>query len=205
MAISLASLFALLPNLTPLQQSAYASPKSSDLEQDVKQNMNKDNLCNRSDGCRQANEGQQLTGNDNTATSFIDQSTTNTSSLSSDTAASTSGIPGSAGADGERGLAGPQGIQGPAGPPRTLQVIEREGAPVTSNGQIITATASCNPGEKATGGGYTWEFKFDVDDFIIFDDSATPGNAGWEVTGKYNGTSIGNRLTVFAECSSLVP
>ena len=36
--------------------------------------MGQDNLCYRDDGCLQANQGQQITGKDNAATGFNDQS-----------------------------------------------------------------------------------------------------------------------------------
>jgi hypothetical protein len=82
--ISIASVFAFLLGqpIVQQQQSAYtASPKTSDLKQDVKQSVNQDNLCHRADDCNQANEGQGITGKDNTASGFNDQSNTNTSSL----------------------------------------------------------------------------------------------------------------------------
>ena len=120
--ISLASMFALLPNPNPSQQqSVYASsPKTSDLKQEDKQNLNQDNLCHRSDGCEQANEGQQIEGNDNTASGFNDQSTTNTSSLSS-----------SSGPQGQQGQAGPRGEPGTAGPTQSAVVTQRTGTATT--------------------------------------------------------------------------
>ncbi len=74
--ISIASMFAILPNLNSLQQqSVYAaSLKTSDLKQDIKQHVNQDNVCHRSDGCEQANDNKQITGNDNTAAGYNDQS-----------------------------------------------------------------------------------------------------------------------------------
>ena len=40
--------------------------------------MNQENLCYRTNICRQANDGQNTLGNDNSVTGFADQSTTNT-------------------------------------------------------------------------------------------------------------------------------
>src|SRR5215217_2136164 len=101
--ISIASMFALLSYLdSQQQQSAYTqSPKTSDLKQDVKQNMNQDNLCNRADGCKDANEGQEIAGNDNAASGVNDQSTTNTSSLFSNPAASSAATLGQPGLSGD--------------------------------------------------------------------------------------------------------
>jgi hypothetical protein len=42
------------------------------------QHMNQENLCYRTNICRQANDGQNTLGNDNSVTGFADQSTTNT-------------------------------------------------------------------------------------------------------------------------------
>ena len=71
-------MFAISLYLNPVQQSVYAaSAKTSDLKQDVKQNINQDNQCNRVDGCKEANEGQEIVGNDNAAAGINDQSTTN--------------------------------------------------------------------------------------------------------------------------------
>ncbi len=164
---------------TSQQQSVYASSlKTSDLKQEDKQNLNQDNLCHRFDGCKQSNEGQQITGNDNTASGFNDQSTTNTSSLSSNSAASSLGT---------QGPSGTNGAQGPAGPPPTLQVIERDGAEVILpvNG-ALTATAECEPGEKAMGGGYDFTFRTSADDHTIFEESALPDNTEWQITARNN-------------------
>jgi hypothetical protein len=118
LAISISSIFALVADLNPLQQqqSLYAqSVKTSDLKQDVKQNMNQDNLCNRADGCKNTNEGQEITGKDNAASGFNDQSTTNASSLLPNPAASSAGILGSPGLSGDEGPPGPTGPEGPTG------------------------------------------------------------------------------------------
>ena len=138
MAISIASMFSLLSHVNPSQQqSVYASSlKTSDLKQEDQQNLNQDNICHRSDGCKQANDGQQITGKDNTASGFNDQSTTNTRSLSS------------IGPQGQQGQAGPKGEPGTAGPTRTAVVTERAGdASTITPGAFGFPEASCNSGE----------------------------------------------------------
>ena len=63
---------------------------------------------------------------------------------------------------GPRGPRGPQGAAGPQGPAGATHVTVREGSATTG-----TSTASCNPGERATGGG-----AFASDGFI-YDSSPT--------------------------------
>src|SRR6478672_5959023 len=78
------------------------------------------------------------------------------------------GPKGDKGDTGEQGLPGEKGDKGDTGPPRTQSVIERVGESVTiSQGNTGSADAKCNPGEKATGGGYTWKFRTPGDDNIV--------------------------------------
>jgi len=72
--------------ITPMQ--SYASgehKKNGDIKSSIKsdadinkksasQKMDQDNFCYRSDGCQQANQGQQIVGKDNEAAGFNDQS-----------------------------------------------------------------------------------------------------------------------------------
>jgi Collagen triple helix repeat (20 copies) len=58
------------------------------------------------------------------------------------------GARGAEGATGARGAEGPRGPEGPQGPAGATNVTVRTGAPATS-----VATAECNPGEVAVGGG----------------------------------------------------
>ncbi len=195
------SISTLVPNINQLQQQlAYAqSPKTPDSKNDVKQQMNQDNLCHRADGCTQANEGQEIAGNENTASGFNDQSTTNTSSLSSGTGSSTSGIPGQAG---PAGATGATGATGPAGPPRTLQVVERQGPTVEiPAGLRGFSDAPCLPGELVTGGGYAYNPTLQLD---IDTQKAINSNTEWEVVGS-NHNTVPIFLTAFAECASLIP
>jgi hypothetical protein len=79
--------------LAPIQASALSKFKTntdaSSLKQGIRdgvsvnlehrdQHMNQENLCYRTNICRQANDGQNTLGNDNSVTGFADQSTTNT-------------------------------------------------------------------------------------------------------------------------------
>jgi hypothetical protein len=54
------------------------------------------------------------------------------------------------GPQGEPGLQGPPGETGPQGPAGPTNLVIREGPTSDSGG---TSVASCNPGERATGGG----------------------------------------------------
>ena len=151
--ISIASMFAILSYLTPLQQqqqSAYTSSlKTSDLKHDVKQQVSQDNLCHRSDGCNQANDGLQLTGKDNTASGFNDQSATNTISLSS-TPISSIGAPGPQGLNGSKGELGPAGVKGDpgaAGPPSLAGKVYTRDGPLVESSTFLESNAQCEPGD----------------------------------------------------------
>lgn len=93
MLSALTSLLVTGPNLVPVQ--SYAAAGDSDNRDDKKstkdyensihkdvnakseitdQHLNQDSLCYRSPECKQANEGQQIAGKDNTANGFNDQS-----------------------------------------------------------------------------------------------------------------------------------
>lgn len=63
---------------------------------------------------------------------------------------SQSGPPGPAGAQGEPGPQGPTGPTGPQGPAGPTNLVIREGPTSDPGG---TSVASCNAGERATGGG----------------------------------------------------
>jgi hypothetical protein len=266
--ISIASIYALFSYLDSQQELGYAqSAKTSDLKQDVKQNINQDNLCNRADGCKEAIGGQEIAGNDNTAAGVNDQSTTNTSSLFSNPAASSVGTPGQPGLSGDEGppgtnglpgptgpegppgvglqgptgpegppgqagspgiglqgptgpegppgvgLQGPTGAEGPIGPtgpagaPRTFQVVERPGnfvildPLVSGNGN---STASCLPGEFATGGGYTTIPTDSNLNVKVHTQRALIGNTGWQVN-AINGGGPPVFLLAYAECAILAP
>jgi hypothetical protein len=88
---SLVSLFVTGPNLVPVQPYAAAVGDNADYKttKDYKdsihkginsksdsenQHLSQDNLCYRDDDCEVANDGQQITGKDNAASGFNDQS-----------------------------------------------------------------------------------------------------------------------------------
>ncbi len=199
------SLSTLLPNFNPIQQPPLyaASPNTSDLKQDVKQNMNQDNLCNKPDECNQASEGQQIQGNDNSAAGFTDQSTTISPGNTTGSAPSTT-------TQVAQGQAGPQGIPGPAGPPRTAVVTERASTgTIILPGTIGFAEASCNPGEISTGGGYRFTPSgVGVTPPYVSGSKAltdiSGNNLGWEIDAFNPGTS-NTDIVAFAECLKLVP
>ena len=60
------------------------------------------------------------------------------------------GPAGAAGAPGAAGREGPQGKEGPHGP---TSVVVRAAEVTVENGKSGAATATCEPGERATGGG----------------------------------------------------
>ena len=112
---------------------------------------------------------------------------------------SQSGAPGPAGPQGEPGPEGPTGPTGPQGPASPTNLVIREG-PVSDPGG--TSVASCNAGDRATGGGGT-----------AFGD--TPGNnglrvsfptplvvggtpTGWRVVGESQNTTV----KAFVVCAS---
>ena len=66
------------------------------------------------------------------------------------------GQPGATGAQGAIGPTGLQGVTGPTGPAGATNVTVRygPGSAQVGAGQQTSDTASCNPGEVATGGGY---------------------------------------------------
>jgi hypothetical protein len=81
--MSIISILILNTSLIPmheqhLQRLAYAAaeaiPKTSDMKRDVMQHNDEQNSCHRGEDCRQADEGQQIEGNENSAAGLNDQS-----------------------------------------------------------------------------------------------------------------------------------
>jgi hypothetical protein len=182
-------------NKKPGDSKPLISASSETDKKSASQKLDQDNFCYRGDkDCQQANEGQQATGNDNVASGFNDQSTTDISSLSS------------IGPQGQQGPAGPKGEPGAAGPTRTAVVTERPGDAAT----IIPGTfgfpeASCNPGEIATGGGYRFTPSgAGVTPPHISGSRASADNLGWAIEAFNPGTSD-TSVIPFAECLKLVP
>ena len=66
-----------------------------------------------------------------------------------------------------------------------------------------SADTKCNPGEKATGGGYAWKNRSPGDENTVSTSVSILDNGGWSIIGKYSGIHTSNSLTAFVECSSL--
>jgi hypothetical protein len=92
------------------------------------------------------------------------------------------------------------GAQSPPTPPPALHVTQRIGLSKTvTPGQVGIVAVTCNPGEIATGGGYT-----SSENIIVASSLAGNSNAGWLVNAFNNSTQNGI-LAAIAECASLVP
>jgi hypothetical protein len=92
------------------------------------------------------------------------------------------------------------GAQSPPTPPPALHVTQRIGLSKTvTPGQVGTVAVTCNPGEIATGGGYT-----SSENIIVASSLAGNSNTGWLVNAFNNSTQNGI-LAAIAECASLVP
>jgi hypothetical protein len=97
------------------------------------------------------------------------------------------------------------GAQSPPTPtptpaPAALHVTQRIGLSKTvTPGQVGIVAVTCNPGEIATGGGYT-----SSQNIIVASSLAGNSNTGWLVNAFNNSTQNGI-LAAIAECASLVP
>jgi hypothetical protein len=84
----------------------------------------------------------------------------------------------------------------------SFQVVQRNGPTITIPVESQrTTTALCEPGELATGGGYTADVPV-----IIVVSKALPDNTGWTIT-AHNGFGVNVPLTAsaYAECATIVP
>jgi hypothetical protein len=92
------------------------------------------------------------------------------------------------------------GAQSPPTLGPILHVTQRIGLSKTiTPGDVGIVSVSCNPGEIATGGGYT-----SSENIIIASSLAGNSNTGWLVNAFNNSTQNGI-LAAIAECASLVP
>jgi hypothetical protein len=92
------------------------------------------------------------------------------------------------------------GAQSLPTPPPALHVTQRIGLSKTvTPGQVGIVAVSCNPGEIATGGGYT-----SSENIIVASSLAGNSNTAWLVNAFNNSTQNGI-LAAIAECASLVP
>jgi hypothetical protein len=115
------------------------------------------------------------------------------------------GADGADGAAGPAGPAGPQGDQGPAGPGMGAVTV-RQATTASNTTQAKSIGVGCLAGERATGGGYAWNYTASDTDFvdknlIAHNRPATVGgNPGWEARGYQNSTAFTWSLTVYVVC-----
>jgi hypothetical protein len=110
------------------------------------------------------------------------------------------GPPGPKGDAGDPGPQGEQGEQGPTGPVGDIETVQRisEGV-VIHPGATDHATASCNPDEKVTGGGFTTGGGLEIITNLREGD-----NNEW-VAGANNPTSQDRIIFAVVECAKLAP
>jgi hypothetical protein len=100
------------------------------------QDINQENLCIRSNICRQSGVGQNILGNDNQVTGFIDQSDNLQQSASPIT--STPTTPSSTVIQGPPGPVGPKGDQGPPGPTLPFVYLTFDSCTATDTNHKVT-------------------------------------------------------------------
>jgi hypothetical protein len=110
------------------------------------------------------------------------------------------GLTGAPGATGKEGSPGKEGKAGPAGPTNvTVREGKLESIPA---GKIGIVTASCNPGEKATGWGSSIsgsDSEWTISESFPTPSSGTP--TGWQVRAFNHGAGA-NNLVAFVICVS---
>jgi hypothetical protein len=122
--------------------------------------------------------------------------------------AGASGPKGDAGPQGPAGARGDAGAPGPAGPSGATRVVTRTslGSSAATNGGSGVAAVNCEPGERATGGGYLYEngvlrdTVVDVDRPIVTGDVPTGWNVAYTNDGGAN--SVALRVRVYAICAA---
>jgi hypothetical protein len=84
----------------------------------------------------------------------------------------------------------------------SFQVVQRSGSAIQIPPESDkTATALCQSGEVATGGGYTEDGPM-----LVFESKALPDNTGWSITfhnGGFGQPTLSG--SAYAECATLVP
>jgi hypothetical protein len=105
------------------------------------------------------------------------------------------GAEGATGARGAEGPVGPRGPQGPQGPAGATNVTIRTG-PTQASG--FEASAECNPGEVAVGGGGS------IDDAVpaFLRDSTPNGPTGWLVFAQRADGSAAQNITASVVCAA---
>jgi hypothetical protein len=107
--------------------------------------------------------------------------------------------PGPQGPPGQQGPPGEQGPPGPPGPTANIETIQRESEQVVIHpGAVDHATATCNPDEKVTGGGFSGSPGLD------HVTSLRDGDTNDWVAGAVNPTSQDKIIISFVECAKVV-
>ena len=124
--------------------------------------------------------------------------------ISKKTRTALKGQRGPAGAAGATGPQGAQGNPGAAGANGATNVVVRRGTLISvANGASGIVTASCNPGERATGGGNSIS---GLGGWQVIESFPTPGTAGSTPTGwrvdATNNTGSANNLVAIVVCAS---
>lgn len=109
------------------------------------------------------------------------------------------GPPGPAGPQGPKGDTGEQEPAGPPGPNKDIDTIQRLSEPVViTPGATDHGTATCNPDEKVTGGGFTTSGNLNV---IT---SLREGDHNEWVSGATNPTSQDGTIRAVVEYAKLI-
>jgi hypothetical protein len=107
---------------------------------------------------------------------------------------------------GPQGIPGTQGIQGVPGANGATNVTTRTAPLSVPSTNIASATANCNTGEHATGGGVTRDSGNATNTFVVDDmpDTITAGShpTGWTVSIFNSNASSAQTYTVFAVCAA---
>lgn len=118
------------------------------------------------------------------------------------------GDTGPQGPQGVQGVQGQQGEQGPPGPNKELEVRQAEGDIVTVPPlSSADATASCNPDEVVTGGGFNYvPFSGDPPTgFVDLESAGSPvGATTWLISAFNDDVNSDHTIQAFAECAKLV-
>lgn len=113
------------------------------------------------------------------------------------------GPQGAKGATGNTGPAGTPGTAGAPGAPGATNVVVRTASTDVNNNTTGILNADCNPGEKATGGGFR---TLNATGFQTFNSRPNPLTAGATPTGWHvearNTTGAEAALDAFVVCSS---
>jgi hypothetical protein len=111
------------------------------------------------------------------------------------------GVPGPPGPQGEQGPPGPPGPKGDQGDPGvanfTVRSAEQANLPL---GEIVGFKVNCEPGERATGGGFDVE-RFGDPNVRLLQSAPLSDDSGWAVTLQNNSGQI-RAARAFAVCAS---